>query len=387
MKILILNHNVIGHGGYLIAYNYGKQLSLREHDVTLLAISENNRFGFETVAENGLHIVKTPDLLKGRLRSGWDPWDTLARMAYLLPKQYDLIHCADSRPVVILPALVLRNRRKIPLIIDWGDWWGRGGTIYERNGSGILDRLFAPVETYFEEAFLTRANGVSVLSKALEKRALSLGVQRDRLMKTDNGTDTENLKPIKRTSARDRLGLDLETPIVGYLGLIMKKDEELLISCFKEILRNRPDTRLCIIGNSNFSPKPKWVQSNQVFYTGVISYEDLNLYLAACDVMLLPLRNSIANAGRWPYKVCDYMAAGCAIVATSVGDMAYLFADGQKGILAKDDAQSLAEAVAQVLGDEKLKDELGQNARRYAEEHLDWKIQTTKLEEFYSRFI
>ena len=386
MKLLMLNHNVVGRGTYIRAHNYGRQLSYRGHIVSLITISEKKRMFFEVITKDGLEIIKSPDFLWGRLRSGWDPWDTLARMAYILPKRYDLIHCFDSRPAVILPALALRYMRKIPFIIDWGDWWGRGGTIYERRGN-VLDRLFAPIETYFEEAFLTKAIGVTALTRALEKRALSLGVQQDRLIKIDNGADTKNLKPIKRSLARNILGLDLKTPIMGYLGVIMKKDGELLIDCFKEILKSHPGAKLFIIGNSNLSPQPILMESGNMFYTGKISYKHLNLYLAACDVMLLPLRNTIANAGRWPYKVCDYMAAGCPIVTCRVGDMAYLFADEKKGILTKDDPQSFARGIMRVLMDEDLKAELGKKARKYAEEFLDWKIQAKKLEEFYLRII
>ena len=102
---------------------------------------------------------------------------------------------------------------------------------------------------------------------------------------------------------------------------------------------------------------------------------------------ILPLRNTIANAGRWPSKVCDYMAAGCPIVACPVGDMAHLFADGRNGILAEDDPQSIAQGIIKVLEDDSLGAELGRNARTYAEQHLDWKIQVGKLERFYSKFI
>lgn len=386
MKLLILNHNVIGHGGYIRAYNYGRQLSARGHIVSLITISEKKQMRFERIMQDGLEIIKSPDFLWGRLRSGWDPWDTFLRILYTLPKQYDLVHCVDSRPVVILPALSSKYKNKTTFIIDWGDWWGRGGTIYERKGN-MLDLLFAPVETYFEEAFLTKANGVTVLTRALEKRALSLGVERNQLIKMNHGADTENLKPIKRPLARNILGLDLKTPIVGYLGVIMKKDGELLINSFKEVLKHHSDAKLFIIGNSNLLPDYSLMESDSIFYTGRISYEKLNLYLAACDVTVLPLLNTIANAGRWPSKVCDYMAAGCPIVTTHVGDMAYLFAGGKKGVLTKDDSQLFAHGIMQVLKDEDLKSELGKKARKYAEEFLDWKILAKKLEKFYLRIM
>jgi len=386
MKLLMLNHNVIGRGGYLRAFNYGRELSSRGHNVSLVTISEKRRFSFEIIKHDRLEIVKSPDLLWGRLRSGWDLWDTLARIAHILPKQFDLIHCVDSRPTVILPGLALRHAKKIPLIIDWGDWWGRGGTIYERKGN-ILDLFFAPIETYFEEAFQTRADGVIVLTKALERRALSMGVKRNKLLKIDHGADTRRIRPIKRLSARKKLGLDTRAVFIGYLGVILKKDGELLIRSFNEVLRNYPKAKLLIIGNSNLSQNTILNELNKIVFTDKISYEKLNLYLAACDVMVLPLHDNIANAGRWPSKVCDYMAAGCPIVTCPVGDMVDLFSDGNKGILARDNPETFSKAIMRVIEDEDLKVKLGKNARNYAEKFLDWTVITDKLEKFYLQII
>ena len=61
------------------------------------------------------------------------PLGCLNRLIYLWPRQYDLVHSVDSRPVCILPALMLKKLRQTKLVIDWLDWWGRGGTITERS--------------------------------------------------------------------------------------------------------------------------------------------------------------------------------------------------------------------------------------------------------------
>ena len=120
-----------------------------------------------------------------------------------------------------------------------------------------------------------------------------------------------------------------------------------------------------------------------VIRTGFISYEDMNRYLAACDLCWLPLRDTGANRGRWPLKLNEYLAAGQPVVATAVGDVATLVREHEIGLLAQDRPEDLAEATAQVLGAPSLRDRLGRNARQVAEEVFDWALLTERLESFY----
>ena len=146
MRILFLNHNVAWVGGFFRAYHWGRYLRKKGHSVTIITISEHEKVRFSVVQKDDVTIIKSPDLLSGNLRSGWDPWDVLARAWYIKNKEFDIIHCVDTRPNVVLPALFLRWKSGGRLVMDWGDWWGRGGTISVRDG-GVLGKLFEPIET------------------------------------------------------------------------------------------------------------------------------------------------------------------------------------------------------------------------------------------------
>jgi len=121
---------------------------------------------------------------------------------------------------------------------------------------------------------------------------------------------------------------------------------------------------------------------DRVLSMGELSYEDLQDYVAACDVMWLPIRNTIANRGRWPSKIGDYLAAGRPVSACAVGDLINLFSRDSIGVLSRDDPRDFAEATLSLLARPDL-DELGHNARRVAERDLAWDILTDKLEKFY----
>lgn len=382
MRLLFLNHNVAWRAGFFRAFHWGRYLVRKGHQVTILTISENNRKGFETQEIDGVFLVKTPDLLTGRLRSGWDPWNTINRMIYLWPQQYDLVHSVDCRPVCILPALMLKKIWKTKLVIDWLDWWGRGGTIVERSNS-LAEHLFAPVETFFEERFRHLADGSVVISSALKNRALAMGVGAEHLVQIPFGADVEKMQPRDKNVARQRLGLAPDQPLLGYVGSIMLTDRALMLEAFNLINQTDDQIRLVLIGKcqviqSDFNPEVR----DRVIVTGSISYEDLQDYVAACDVMWLPLRDTIANRGRWPSKIGDYLAAGRPVAACAVGDLKNLFSGDLIGVLSRDDPRDLAETTLSLLARPDL-DELGYNARRVAEKELSWDILTDKLEALY----
>lgn len=380
--MLFLNHNVAWRAGFFRAFHWGRYLVRKGHQVTILTISEKSRRGFETQERDGVRLVKTPDLLTGRLRSGWDPWDTLNRLIYLWPQHYDLVHSVDSRPVSILPGLALKTLKNTKLVLDWGDWWGRGGTITERSNS-LAERLFAPVETFFEEGFRRFADGSVVLTSALKERALSLGVAPRNLVQIPHGADVEAFQPRERAAARQRLGLPPDQPLLGYVGSIMFTDRALMLEAFNLINQADDQIRLVLIGKcqviqSDFNPEVR----DRVIVTGSISYEDLQDYVAACNVMWLPLKDSIANRGRWPSKIGDYLAAGRPVAACAVGDLKNLFSGDLIGVLSRDDPRDFAEATLSLLARPDL-EELGHNARRVAEKKLSWDILTDKLETLY----
>ena len=382
LRLLFLNHNVAWRAGFFRAFHWGRYLVRKGHEVTILTISENKRWGFEIQEREGVRLVKTPDLLTGRLRSGWDPWDIINRLIYLWPQQYDLVHSVDSRPVCILPALMLKKLLKTKLVIDWLDWWGRGGTIMERSNN-LAQRLFTPVETFFEEGFRQFADGSVVISSALKNRALSLGVGAEHLVQIPFGADVDRLLPRDKLAARRRLDLGIGEKILGYVGTISAKDLDLLMNAYQHLYESDNRIRMIFIGRSGVKKadlNPKIIDG--VILTGEITYGALQDYIAACDVMWLPLKDTIANRGRWPSKISDYLAAGRPVAATAVGDLKALFSKAEIGVLSKDEPGDFARATQQLLARPDL-EELGRNARRIAETELSWEILTDRLESLY----
>ena len=88
MDILYLNHNIIWKSAFHRCFQFAKRLIKAGHKVTIVTNDPISRIKFNLENIEGVEIIKTPDLFWGRLRTGWDPYNTLRRIGYLRNKQY-----------------------------------------------------------------------------------------------------------------------------------------------------------------------------------------------------------------------------------------------------------------------------------------------------------
>lgn len=383
MRILYISLNQPWRGGgtFYRAFGFARHLVRRGHDVTLLATSRQNRWRFRHDVQDGVRLIEAPALMMGMLRSGWDPYEIVRRCLHLRNVHFDLIHGFESRPVVIYPALFLQRRHEATLILDWCDWFGRGGHVEER--AWWLKPWLRPIETFYEEHFRTLADGTTVINTPLQRRASDLGVPPETIHLLPNGADVEMILPLQRLQARQELGLPVDEIILGHVGQVYAADLDLMLASFQRVRATKPRARLLLIGNHKVELENIAGYGN-ILSSGYVTAAQLNLYLAACDLMWLPLMNTGMNQGRLPMKINDYMSAGRATVSTGVGDLARLF-QGQDsiGALASDDPVSFAETTLRLLADDQDRRRLERSARRVAESKFDWRMVTGDLEAFY----
>ncbi len=387
MRILMLNHNIIWRSTFYRCFHFGRYLARRGHQVTLYTIHPQRRLGLEEIEKQGVRIVQFPDLLWGIGRTGWDWWDTAHRLRKLRSESYDLVHAFDSRPVVIHPALALQ-RRGVPLVMDWADWWGRGGVIDERPNK-LIKLFIGGLETWYEEHFRTRAQGTTVISDALRERAIRLGVKPETIIKLTGGADIENFQPRDKQQARRVLNLPADAKVMGFMGFV-HYDLELALRVFCRLYARDKNVRLLLVGKP--SPLTKRLvraagAEEGLREFGIVPYEKIPEIMAAADVFLLPFARKQANIGRWPNKVGDYMAMGRPIVTSPVGEMSGLFQAEPIGRLAEDNPEAFSEAVWDLLRNPAQCETLGTTARRVAETKYSWEFLATRLEGFYETVV
>jgi glycosyltransferase involved in cell wall biosynthesis len=389
MRVLMILYNMTNKGTYWRGRFLSRSLAKRGHDMTFMITSPQNRHRFHVQRdpEDNVLIVETPDLLSGPLRSGWDVTAAMKRIQWIKRQpSFDLIHAFESRPVVLLPARYLQHNRGLPLVLDWADWFGKGGSVEERS-SRLIRTILRPVETYFEERYRTKADYTTVINSFLGQRAIDLGVDPETILHISNASAAEEFKPILKEKARDIIGWSHDIPVVGYIGAIFWRDAVLMASAFDILRESMPEARLLVAGYCQIPVEGMVKDSDSVIRTGPIRTEQISHYLSACDVCWLPYRDSGANRGRFPGKLYDYMAIGKPVVTTDIGDTGKLVKEGQFGLTTTDDPEDHARQLQRLLEDPDLMQQMGERARTLAETDHHWDRRGEMLETFYEQIL
>jgi len=361
------------------------------HKVTLVLTSDDRRIGTQVSTSKGVRVVEAPDLLWSRLRSGWDVWDLLNRMAFLRRDDgnYDLVHCFETRPTTIYPALDFVRRRKLPLVTDWNDWFGRGGLITISRPRWYR-ALFERIETYYEEAFRARGAGLTVISTALAQRAAALGVLEDRICHIPGGVVPTEFPERSIVECRMKMGYPADVPILGFASADSHLDLEILMEALRIVAHTHPDVRLVVSGRTSkrvVDLVRSYDVQDHVVFIGFVTSDDLAWHMGAADLFLLPFPDTVYNRGRWPNKIGPYMCLGRPTVSNPTGDVKLLFERHRVGLLAESDPGDFAAKILTLLESPELARELGVNARRVALDEHDWDKLVSRLEDFYDELL
>lgn len=378
----------IALGAHARPHAIGRQLVARGNQVTLLLVAEKERWHTREYDWDGVRAIESPHISFGRLRYGWDPWNALTRIVFLSrdKQAYDLIHCFETRPANVHPALWFSNKEHIPLITDWNDWFGRKGLAEFNRPLWYRILNLKAIETYYEEAFRPKAAGLTVISTTLAERAVKLGVKPERICHISGGVFLDRFILRSKEECRQHIGLPSDIPILGFSSSDSHFDLEIIMAALAKVTRVFPEIKLIITGKARPSVHElveKYRVSGQVLFVGYLPFDELPWYLGCADLFLLPMADLPYNRGRWPNKLCEYMSLGRPTIANPVGDVKKLFERHPVGLLAGWESDDFAEKIITLVEDRDLSCELGETARRVAETEYDWRILIEKLEQFY----
>lgn len=407
MRILILCHNLIERGNYFRALHFARFLSQNGFEVTLMPSSQR-WYKPKKYCKDGMEIIESPSysLIIGN-DEGWSPLGVLYRTWTAIKNKYDVVYGFSHKPVDCIPCFFARIFRKSWYITDWCDWWGKGG-LHEmiRNFREENPRLskfkktilgwYDKMEEILEEWAPRKAHLVTVICNALHERALKLGIPGQKILPLISGADLENIHPQDKQKSREAVhipgylsesGRNEDTVILGYIANY-HLDEHLILEAMSRVYKSRSNVLFLVVGADfrvNEDQMKKWELSiysatssspikntDNIIHFGRRPFHEMNHFLGACDILLLPLADTIYNRGRWPHKIGDYLASGRPVVLNDVGDIPELVKTGNAGYAAKPDVADFTQKILDMIDQRDEWDHFGSNARKTAEERLDW---------------
>lgn len=240
----------------------------------------------------------------------------------------------------------------------------------------LLDRVSA--------RFLTGAEACSeAVARALRRDFLP---PRLRPAVTRNGTPLRSLPPGARRRARRLLGVGTRELVVGTVAnLHWRKGYPCLLRAAALVRDEEPRFRLFCIGAG---PKESLEDlARQLGLEAAVKFLgrrlDVPQLLPGFDVFVLA---SVTE----PFGVvlAEAMAAGLPCVATRVGGIPEVVAEGETGLLVPaGDPEALAQAVLRLLRDPGLRRRMGRAGRRRVREHFSIERMTADVERMYEALL
>jgi D-inositol-3-phosphate glycosyltransferase len=201
--------------------------------------------------------------------------------------------------------------------------------------------------------------------------------------------------PINKAIARKILRIDPDEKVLLQLGRMVPRKgiDNVIRSLAKLKERSVQNIKLLIVGGNEEhmeeSACPEYRRlaaiaqslgvADQVQFAGKKSRETLKFYYAAADVF-------ITTPWYEPFGITplEAMACGTPVIGSNVGGIKYSVLDGVTGALVPpNDPQVLAEKVNELIRDDSVLHQYGQNALAHVNHHFTWKNVATQMEAVY----
>ena len=179
-------------------------------------------------------------------------------------------------------------------------------------------------------------------------------------------------------AGRRQFGFSSDEVVFGFVGsFIAFHGAAILAEAFVDLARAYPNARLLLIGDGDERPRVTkilgdLVGQGRVVMTGQVPPAEIPTCLSACDVVVsphVPLPGNTPFFGS-PTKLFEYMAAGKAIVASRLGQIAEVLEDDRTALLVEAaDPAALVAALKRLAGDRELRERLGRNAQTEAQDY------------------
>lgn len=310
----------------------------------------------------------------------------------LLEKEgdYDLIYAEIPPNDVALAAAEYAHRNKIPFVADVNDLWPEAMRMVF-DIPIVSDLLFYPLKRDAEKVY-SLTSGVIGTSDEYRDRPF-LNQKRDVLKETVYVGNEISVFDREAEQHADEVQKEEGTFWVTYAGTIgTSYDIRTMVLAAEELMKQgKTKIRFQILGDGptremleNLAKERK-IQN--VKFTGYVPYEQMAAYLVKSDVLI----NSFVRKAPQSIvtKIGDYLAAGKPMINTcmSLEFRKKVEQDGFGINIEPEDVRELVNAVEWMYENEAERNDMGNRARKIAEEQFDRPVSYGKIEAMISSLI
>jgi colanic acid/amylovoran biosynthesis glycosyltransferase len=271
-----------------------------------------------------------------------------------------------------LLALPLARALGVPLITSL-----RGYDVTRSDGALLWSGRLSWMRYALGKKRLQRGGALFLaVSDALLERAIDCGYPEARTWTHYNGVDLDRFRP----DATKR-----EPGLVLHVGrLVEKKGTKVLVDAMTQLA----GANLVIIGDGPLRPALEHQAQElgeRVRFLGALPSDEVVNWMRRASVLAAPsVTAADGDAEGLPNVVVEAAASGLPVVGTRHSGIPEAIEEGVSGFLVPEvDAAALAARLAELLGSESLRSEMGIAARRLAERRFNRQMLTARLEAIY----
>ena len=242
-------------------------------------------------------------------------------------------------------------------------------------GSDIFGVQQSRVLAAMSRVTLNRTEQNLVLSQALRRATIELGVEEARVRVIPNGVD------LKRFVA----GAEDRDPIVLYVGsLIERKGVGFLIDAMKRVVAERAGGKLWLVGAGPTEPKLRRQAADlglqeSVEFLGLQTPDKVAHLMRKSSVFVLPsLEEGLGVV------LLEALASGTPCIGSDVGGIPDVISKDVGLTVGPAEPERLAESILSLLNDDVRWRALSRSARARAENDYDWRVIGARLLDVYA---
>jgi len=208
-------------------------------------------------------------------------------------------------------------------------------------------------------------------------------IQPDQIKVIHNGVDTDRFHPMEKIHLNKYFPelSDIESPKALFLSRwAARKGIAYMLKALPKILK-KTDIHFIFAGPSQ-NIKFQKAQKNCTFL-GYIPHNKIPCLYASSDIFLLP-----SLYENFPICLLEAMSAELGVIGTNVGGIPEMVTHKENGLIIRPkNTNDIVDSVVKLIEDDKLKKELGRNARQTVRQQFDWGKIAMKTKEYYQKLI